>query len=42
MPLLYLRELLSAIAHMGDADGAAQRLRWIFRPFYPRLTSHDY
>jgi len=36
MPLLHLRELLSTIAHMGDADGAAQRLRGILTPFYPR------
>jgi fructosamine-3-kinase len=36
MPLLHLRELLSTIAHMGDADGAARRLRRILSPFYPR------
>ena len=36
MPVLHVRELLSTIAHMGDADGAAQRLRRTLTPFYPR------
>ena len=36
MPLLHVRELLSAMAHMGDADGGACRLRRILGPFYPR------
>jgi fructosamine-3-kinase len=36
MPLLHLRELLSAIAHMGDSEGDAQRLRRTLAPFYPR------
>jgi fructosamine-3-kinase len=35
MPLLHVRELLSTIAHMGNADGAARRLRGILAPFYP-------
>ena len=36
MPFLHVRELLSAMAHMGDADGGAHRLRRILSPFYPR------
>ncbi len=36
MPFLHVRELLSAMAHMGDADGGARRLRRILGPFYPR------
>jgi fructosamine-3-kinase len=36
MPLLHVRELLSSMAHLGDADGDAQRLRRILAPFYPR------
>jgi len=36
MPLLHLRELLSAIAHMGDSEGDAQRLRRTLTPFYHR------
>jgi fructosamine-3-kinase len=36
MPLLHLRELLSSIAHMGDSEGDAQRLRRTLAPFYPR------
>jgi fructosamine-3-kinase len=36
MPFLHVRELLSAMAHMGDTDGAVRRLRRILSPFYPR------
>ena len=36
MPLLHVRELLSSMAHLGDADGGAQRLRRILAPFYLR------
>jgi len=36
MPFLHVRELLSAMAHMGDADGGARRLRRILTPFYSR------
>lgn len=36
MPLLHVRELLSSMAHLGDADGDVQRLRRILAPFYPR------
>ena len=36
MPLLHVRELLSSMAHLGDADGDAQRLRRILAPFYLR------
>jgi fructosamine-3-kinase len=36
MPLLHVRELLSSIAHMGDSEGDAQRLRRTLAPFYPR------
>ncbi len=36
MPFLHVRELLSAMAHMGDTDGAVRRLRGILSPFYPR------
>ena len=34
MPLLHLRELLSSIAHIGDSEGDARRLRSILTPFY--------
>lgn len=36
MPLLHLRELLSSIAHIGDSEGDAHRLRSILAPFYRR------
>ena len=36
MLFLHVRELLSAMAHMGDADDGAYRLRRILSPFYPR------
>ncbi len=36
MPFLHVRELLSAMAHMGDTDGAVRRLRRILSPFCPR------
>jgi fructosamine-3-kinase len=36
MPLLHVREHLSSIAHLGDADGDARRLRRVLTPFYPR------
>ena len=36
MQFLHVRELLSTMAHMGDADGAARRLRRTLNPFYPR------
>lgn len=36
LPLLHLRELLSSIAHMGDSEGDAQRLRRTLTPFYHR------
>ena len=35
MPLLHVRELLSSMAHLGNAEGSAQRLRRILAPFYP-------
>ncbi len=35
MPLLHVRELLSSMAHLGDSDGSAQRLRRTLAPFYP-------
>jgi fructosamine-3-kinase len=37
MPLLYLRELLSAVAHDGDAWGSVEQIRTIIRPF--RVTA---
>jgi fructosamine-3-kinase len=36
MPLLHVREHLSSIAHMGDVDGHARRLRLTLAPFYHR------
>jgi len=36
MPLLHVRELLSSMAHLGDSDGSAQRLRRTLAPFYRR------
>jgi fructosamine-3-kinase len=36
LPLLHVRELLSSIAHMGDSEGDAQRLRGTLAPFYRR------
>ena len=36
MPLLHVRELLSSMAHQGDSDGSAQRLRRTLAPFYRR------
>jgi fructosamine-3-kinase len=35
MPLLHVRELLSSMAHLGDSDGSARRLRRTLAPFYP-------
>jgi fructosamine-3-kinase len=35
MPLLHVRELLSSMAHLGDTDGSARRLRRTLAPFYP-------
>jgi fructosamine-3-kinase len=35
MPLLHVRELLSSMAHLGNADGSAERLRRTLAPFYP-------
>ena len=35
MPLLHVRELLSSVAHLGDFDGSARRLRRTLAPFYP-------
>ena len=37
MPLLYLRELLSAVAHDGDTWGSVEQIRTIIRPF--RVTA---
>jgi fructosamine-3-kinase len=34
MPLLHVRELLSSMAHIGDSEGDARRLRSILAPFY--------
>jgi fructosamine-3-kinase len=36
MPLLHVRELLSSIAHTGNAGGHATRLRSTLAPFYRR------
>jgi fructosamine-3-kinase len=36
MPLLHVRELLSSMAHLGNSDGGAQRMRRILGPFYTR------
>jgi fructosamine-3-kinase len=36
MPLLHVRELLSSIAHIGDSEGDARRLRSVLAPFYRR------
>jgi fructosamine-3-kinase len=36
MPLLHVRELLSSMAHIGDSEGDARRLRLILAPFYRR------
>jgi fructosamine-3-kinase len=36
MPLLHVRELLSSMAHIGNAEGGTQRLRGILAPFYRR------
>jgi fructosamine-3-kinase len=37
MPLLHMRELLSAIACVGDSGGAyTRRIREVLAPFYPR------
>lgn len=36
LPLLHVRELLSSIAHMGDSEGDARRLRRTLAPFYCR------
>jgi fructosamine-3-kinase len=36
MPLLHVRELLSSMAHLGNSDGGAQRMRRILAPFCPR------
>ena len=33
MPVLYLRELLSAVAHDGDEWGSVAQIRMIIRPF---------
>ena len=35
MPMLHIRELLSSMAHLGDSDGSARRLRRTLAPFYP-------
>jgi fructosamine-3-kinase len=36
MPLLHVRELLSSMAHIGNAEGGTPRLRHILAPFYRR------
>ncbi len=36
MPLLHVRELLSSMAHLGNAEGVVQRLRRTLAPFYHR------
>ena len=40
MPLLHVRELLSSMAHLGDTDGSARRLRRTLTPFYPANQRH--
>jgi hypothetical protein len=36
MPVLFLRELMSCLAHDGDASGIAEYIRTILAPFRTR------